>query len=265
VSDFWRLTRNSCVVAKVDVVGSDKKKTQHAGGAFDVNSSLIYIEATGGSAQVLQLVAKRIRRLVRFSDNVLLLESVCALLLPTTPFSGAQALANQISLLLIDVPCELQVYHGMTALLVLQRLREAGAKTPSPDDCAEIPAPFPLIERQIGQEEKKATSTDALPYLPFLANYPSFQVLHLFPFELACRYQCVPLGSERNMLTLGTCHGLNQEIVKQLRLATRRGLFLVRCEIAVIDEVLRYWRRLRETNELDNAELLTDEACSSLR
>ena len=249
----------------MDVVGLDKKKTQHAGSAFDVNSSLIYIEATGGSAQVLQLVARRIHRMVRFSDSVLLLENVCALLLPMTPFSGAQALANQISLLLIDVPCELQVYHGATALLVLQRLHEAEAREPPLEDRPEIPAPAALAECEARQEEKKAMPSDALPYLPFLANYPSSQILHLFPYELACRYQCVPLGTERNMLTLATCRWLNREIVTQLRLATRREIFLVRCEKSVVDEVLRYWRRLRLAAEVDGAELAMDEAHTGIR
>jgi hypothetical protein len=249
----------------VDVVGLDKKKTQRTESVFDVNSSLIYIETAGESPQVLQLIVRRIRRLVRFSDSFLLLERVCALLLPMTPFSGTQALAKQISLLLTDVPCELQVYHGATALLVLQRLYEAGAKTPSLEDCAEILPPVALAIRPTEQEEKRVTPSDALPYLPFLTNYPPSQLLHLFPYELACRYQCVPLGSERNMLTLATCHRLNREIIMQLRTTTRRGIFLVRCEVSVIDEVLRYWRRLQRATEPDNSESVMNEPCSSIR
>lgn len=241
-------------------MGLDEKKTQHAGLAFDVNSSLIYIEVTSGAAHALPLAARRICRLARFQDNVLLLERICALLLPATPFSGAQAVASRVSLLLADVPCELQVYHGATALLVMQHLCEAGAETISREECVEIPTPATQAEQQSGQAEKRETPLDTLPYLAFLANYPSPRLLQLFPYELACRYQCVPVGAERNMLTLATCQWLDGEIVAQLRMATRRGIFQVRCEVTIIDEVLRYWRRSQKTVDLACAELAMDGA-----
>lgn len=247
-------------------MGLDEKKTQHAGSAFDVNSSLIYIEITGGHPQALQTVARRVGGLIRFSDSLLLLEGVCALLLPETPFSGAQALAHRLALLLTDVPYTLQVYHGATALLILQHLHEAGVRVHPHQPCTEMAAP-PLQARvqPIQEEEKKSTASDALPYLAFLANYPSSRLLHLFPYELACRYLCVPLGIERNVLTLATCRWLNREIVTQLRMATRRGIFQVRCEMSIIDEVLNYWQRMQKNAEMQCIDLAMDEAYSSIR
>jgi hypothetical protein len=223
---------------------------------------LIYIETTAGEAtQALQLATGRIRRLVRLSDRVLLLEQACALLLPATPFSGAQALARRLSTLLADLHCVLQVYHGATALLILQHLHKAGARTLPCEESVEIPSPSRQVEKQADQEEWRLHPSSTLPYLAFLTNYPSLQLLNLFPYELACRYQCVPLGSERNMLTLGTDHRLNREIITQLHTATRRGIFQVRCEVSVIDEVLRYWRHLQESpGTHDDGELAKDEA-----
>ncbi len=242
-------------------MGLDEKKTQHAGLAFDVNSSLISIEATGGPTQALQAAARRIRRLVRFSDSVLLLEHACALLLPETPFSGAQALANRISAFLGDVPYTLQVYHGATALLVLQHLHEANARVVPLQEENELPTRInPAVARTEPHAERRG-STEALPYLAFLANYPSPRLLHLFPYELACRYQCVPLGSERTVLTLATWHWLDRETVGQLRTATRWDFFQVRCELSIIDEVLRYWRQIQETSERE--ELIMDKTYSS--
>lgn len=243
-------------------MGLDEKRTQHAGSAFDVNSSLIYIEITEGPQQALQLAARRLSRQVRLSDSVLLLENACALLLPATPFSGAQALANRLALFLTDVRYTLQVYHGMTALLVLQHLHETSVRILSHEENIEAPAPNTLAPQE---DETKAVPSDALPYLAFLANYPSPRLLHLFPYELACRFQCVPLGIERNVLTLATCNWLNREIITQLRAATRRGIFQVRCEMSIIDEVLHYWRRFQRDTAIENVELEMDEACSSPR
>lgn len=98
------------------------------------------------------------------------------------------------------------------------------------------------------------------PYLAYLPNYPPPHLLHLLPYELACRYQCVPLGTERWVLTLATCRWLNHEIVAHLRSATRRGIFQVRCERATLDEVLSYWQRLQHV-----AEAGANEVCQSLR
>lgn len=243
----------------------DVKQTQHAvGTAFDVNSSLISIEVTDGTIDALPSAARRIRRQVRSHDSVLLLETACVLLLPATPFSGAQAVARRISPLLSGFLCELHVYHGATALLVLQRLRSNGARplAPAGDDEEFCPDSPP---GQTSQAECESRDETPLPYLAFLTDYPSPRLLRLFPFELACLYQCVPVGSERKMLTLATCHWLNREIIAQLRAATRREIFQVRCEMSIIDEVLRYWQRVRELANQETAEAQTDKLCSRSR
>lgn len=247
------------------VVWLDVKQTQHAGTAFDVHSSLISIEATGGPVDALPSAARRICRQVRSQDSVVLLDMTCALLLPGTPFSGAQALANRLAPLLSGFHCELHVYHGATALLVLQRLREAGARQISPDECDDPLSPAPEDTAQARQAERAEKAVAPLPYLAFLTDYPSPRLLHLFPYELACRYQCVPVGTERRMLTLATCHWLNREVVAQLRTATRRDIFQVRCELTIIDEVLRYWQRVQAPAAHGHAELCTDELCSPSR
>lgn len=235
------------------IVGLDEQ--QAAGVAPDVHTSLIFIEATGGSVHALALAARRIRGQARASDSVLLLEGSCALLLPATPFSGAQAVASRLTQFLANVPCEIHVYHGTTALLVLQRLRASEAALVSHDGCAQLATPaFPLKTHQY-QGEKKEAPIASLPYLAFLTHYPAPHLLHLFPYELACRYQCVPIGAARNMLTLGTCHWLNREVIAQLRAATRRGIFQVRCEVTMIDEILRYWQRLRAKEEGEGVDL----------
>lgn len=239
------------------VVGLDVKKIQPARSAFNISSSLVYMEVNGGAAHTLPLAAWRIRRQVRSQDSVLLLERICALLLPATPVAGAQAVASRVSLLLSDIPCELQVYHGATALLVLQQLYEAGAETITLAESPDLPETDAQTQARIDQTDTPAIPLDPLPYLAFLANYPSPRLLQLFPYDLAQRYQCVPLGTERNMLTLATCHWLNREVVAQLHTATQREIFQVRCEITIIDEVLHYWQT--------SLELETNKACSSSR
>jgi hypothetical protein len=132
------------------VVWLDKKQAQHAGTAFDVNSSLISIEATDGRLDALLSAARRIRRQMRGQDSVLLLPATCVLLLPATPFSGAQAVARRISPLLSGFSCEPHVYHGATALLVLQRLREAGARLIAHDECDDLLTPaLPRTEQDL--------------------------------------------------------------------------------------------------------------------
>lgn len=242
------------------VVWLDVKQAQRAGAAFDVHSSLISIEATERTAHVLPSAARRIRRQVRSHDSVLLLGTTCALLLPMTPFSGAQAVARRISSLLSEFPYKLHVYHGATALIVLQQLREGGARSIADEEPAAIlPPAAPETEQETGQAVRQEVTLAPLPYLAFLADYPSPRLLHLFPYELACRYQCVPLGTERKALTLATCHWLNREIVTQLRMATRRDIFQVRCEMTIIDEVLCYWQRIQEIKERKRASVEMDE------
>lgn len=217
----------------------------------DMHASLILIEAGSESASALLGAARRIRSQLRASDSVLLLKERCALLLPATPFSGAQAMTSRLTRFLTNVPCEIHVYHGTTALLVLQRLCATGATTLAYAENPERTEPIgkmALSKASPCQGEKKEITT-TLPYLAFLTRYPAPHLLYLLPYELACRHQCVPIGVARKMLTLATCRWLNREVVAQLREATRRGIFQVRCEATMIDEVLRYWQRLREKPE----------------
>jgi type II secretion system (T2SS) protein E len=232
--------------------------------ALDVYISLIVIEVASESTQALSLVAKRIRSQVSASYSVLLLHGTCALLLPATPFSGAQALASRLVEFLANIPHEIHVYHGATATLVLQRLRESGATTVTNGTGAELATPIlpPVKMEQSNQGEKKETRVVSLPYLAFLTHYPATPLLRLFPYELACHYQCAPIGAARNMLTLATCRRLNREIVAQLRTATRRGIFQVRCEVSMIDEILHYWQRLQKAPS-NSADLKKDEVYSS--
>ena len=232
-------------------MGLEEKKTQHAGFAFDVNSSLIYIKVAREFAPALTLAAKRIRHQIRLHDDVLLLERACALLLPATPFAGAQAVASRISPLLTSVSCELQVYHGLTASLILQHLYEAGAQT-LVRDSSPGPSAGPTKGPDTEAAERQVLS-EMVPYLAFLTNYPSPRLLQIFPYELACRYQCVPVGSERRMLTLASSYALNRETLAQLRHATRREIFQVRCEINIINEVLHYWQQIQKTSSCTEA------------
>lgn len=243
-------------------MGLDEKKAQHAGFSFDIHVSLISIEVTTESAHNLPLAARRIRRQMRTSDSILLLGRSCTLVLPATSFSGAQAVATRVSQFLVNVPYEMHVYHGATALLILQHLCEAGATTIAPAEDVELSMPTMVYTAQ--SEEKDAPKT-ALPYLAFLTNYPAPHLLHLFPYELACRYQCVPVGAERKMLTLATCHWLNCEIIAQIRTVTRRGIFQVRCETTMVNEILRYWQRLQDTPDHVCSEPVLDEIYSSSR
>lgn len=247
------------------VVWLDVKQAQHAGTALDVNSSLISIEALDRTTDVLPSVARRIRCQVRDHDSVLLLGTTCALLLPTTPFSGAQAVARRISPLLSEFPCELHVYHGTTALLVLQHLREAGAGSLTHEECDDGLSSTSSRAKQVRQEDCQEITVTPLPYLAFLTDYPSPRLLHLLPYELACRYQCVPVGSERKALTLATYHWLNREVVTQLRAVTHRDIFQVRCETTIIEEILCYWQRIKEVKGRNRATLDTDELCSRSR
>lgn len=247
-------------------MGLDEKKTQQTGSAVDPHLSLILIEAADEFAHVLPLLARRIRCQLRLSDSVLLLDKSCALVFPATPFSGAQEVMNRISVLLAGISCEQHAYHGTTALLLLQRLREAGAQLIPREECTRLP---PLIfapcQREAGHTETGCAATPALPYLAFLTTYPPPRLLHLFPYELACRYRCIPVGAERHILTLAACQRLTREIVGHLRAATSRDIFQVRCEMTMIDEVLHYWRRLQEGTSVADAPGNSDELSHSSR
>ncbi len=203
--------------------------------ASDEEFSLLYIQTSGASTVVLQRAARRISRAVRQSDLVLLGHNMCAVVLPGTDLDGAQAVARRVSVLLVDVEHELQAFCGTAAVTLLQRLHTERIVVVSREvESFEIPK----------SAEWQPLAPGELPYLAFLSNYPSPRLLHLFPYELACRYQCVPVGAERGMLTLATSQRLDQAVIAQLREVTQRGIFQVRCEAGVIADVLSYWQRM---------------------
>ncbi len=90
---------------------------------------------------------------------------------------------------------------------------------------------------------ERRSEDEPLPYLSFLSSYPSQRLLHMFPYELASRYHCIPVGAERGVLTLATCERLQQETVLYLREVIQRNIFQVRCKAGMIDDVLRHWKQ----------------------
>lgn len=219
-------------------VGSEEAGAQE----YDEQLSLIYVQVVQEMAASLHNAIDRIQRNIRGSDTVLLLDRNFAIALPGTSFAGAEIVAKRIAQLLPDIECEIQVFHGATALALFrrfqveysERLPYKRRETPFLEDGS-----LPLAS------ECEQENDGALPYLAFLADYPSPRLLHLFPYELACRYQCVPVGAERTMLTLATSHLLNAGVIAHLQEITRRSIFQVRCEISIIDDVLCYWQRIQ--------------------
>jgi hypothetical protein len=208
--------------------------------AIDECASLVYITALGHYAPALLQAARRIRGNIRCTDTMLLLEQVCAIGLPATPLQGAQCVARRMAALLVEIDCEIQTFYGLSALSIWQQLLSQDALVVSAEDLArEYLSAFPAAEQD---ERAVHGSAQPMPYLPFLANYPARRLLHLFPYELACRYRCVPVGAERDMLTIGTSQRLDESVIEQMRQLTRRGIFQVRCDASMIDDVLRYWR-----------------------
>ena len=201
--------------------------------------SLLYIQATEQGCLALRRAAQRIRGNIRKGDTVLLSKKSCALLLPETPLIGAQAVARRIYPLLVDVEYELQVLYGSAARILLQQVQCTHVVV-SQKDTHTFDEQFPLTKKQ---SMSCVREVEPLPYLAFLASYPSQRLLHIFPYELANRYHCIPVGAERGVLTLGTCQRLQQETLTHLREATQRNIFQVRCEEGMIDDVLRHWQR----------------------
>lgn len=201
--------------------------------------SLLYIQATEQACLALRRAAQRIRGSIRKNDIVLLSKKSCALLLPGTPLAGAQAVARRIYPLLVDVEYELQVLYGSAAHALLQQVETTHSVVSQKDTY--------MFEEQLSSTKKQSIECvredEPLPYLAFLASYPAQRLLHIFPYELANRYHCIPVGAERGVLTLATCQRLQQETVTHLREVTQRNIFQVRCEAGMIDDVLRHWER----------------------
>jgi hypothetical protein len=198
----------------------------------------VHITASAKYTPALLSAARRIRRNIRRTDTILLLEQVCAIGLPATSLLGAQSVARRVAALLVDIDCEIQALYGLSALTLWQRMLSRHALVVGAEESqTEHPCAFPTAE-----QDYLNASAQSMPYLAFLASYPSRRLLHLFPYELACRYQCVPVGAERDMLTIGTSQRLDESVIEHMREATRRGIFQVRCDVSMIDDVLRYWQ-----------------------
>lgn len=105
-----------------------------------------------------------------------------------------------------------------------------------------------VIQERVGGEKLHAIihievhEVGFLPYLPQLTCYPSRRLLHLFPYELANEYRCVPVGIERGAVTLATGHCLASDILTRLQKHTHKRIFQVRCADIILDELLHYWR-----------------------
>ena len=206
-------------------------------GVLEDRASLLYIQTSEQVCLALRRAAQRIRASIRKSDTVFLSDKSCAILLPETPLVGAQAVARRIYSLLVGVEYDLQVLYGSSAYILLRQLQGSHTVISQKD----IPSmeTSPVIKRQ---NTNHVWEDEPLPYLAFLTSYPSQRLLHIFPYELADRYHCIPVGAERGVLTLATCQKLQQETVVHLREVLQRDIFQVRCEATMIDDVLRHWQ-----------------------
>ncbi len=212
----------------------------------DDGLSLIFLRADEENSASLARVAQRIRRHVRQDDTVLLGERECAIILPRTSLASAQAVARRLALLLVDIECEMELLYGLAAHTLVQQLQASRAIVIRHEEVVDsFVYTMPAIEPSDG-------SDSSLPYLAFLADYPSRRLFRLFPYDLARRYQCFPVGAERDMLTVGTRERLDEHVVGHFKQVTKRGIFQVRCEAHLIDDVLSYWQRLSEVETMFN-------------
>lgn len=199
------------------------------------NYALIYLQCPQEGRNALHRVVQRVRRSVRRSDSILLCEVACGVLLPGTELAAAQVVGRRIGTLLADIEYSMQIVAGSAARMLLDQLQMEQAVEIMPEDTATRELPVTV--------RVQPPVAETLPYLAFLSSYPSLRLLHLFPYELAHRYHCIPVGIERGIITIATSHCLVAEAIAQLRAITQRDLFQVRCEASIIDEVLAYWQR----------------------
>ncbi len=195
--------------------------------------ALIYIQASQRSCLALHRATRRMRGNVRRNDSVLLHGTNCIILLPATLPEGAQVVARRIYTLLADVEFELQIIYDRAALALMQRL-QVGHLFTIVEECEAVYKPVSVMPWRSDQ--------NGLPYLAFLASYPPHRVLHLFPYDLACRHRCVPVGAERGILTLATCKQLDQDLISHFHDVTQHNIFQVRCEVEMIEDILKYWK-----------------------
>ncbi|HLI08766.1 MAG TPA: hypothetical protein VKV40_19550 [Ktedonobacteraceae bacterium] len=228
-------------------------KQRAAGQEQHEQFALLCIALSERSAGSVRRVARRVCRNVRQSDCVLYAGSVCAVVFAGASLCGAQAAARRLRDLLVDVEYELQVLSGASAMTMLQRLRAHQAVVVQREEDGDF-SMF-LHERRAreleqglqeedGREGGENAERETLPRLSVLSQYPAPRVLHLFPYELARRYRCVPVGAERSILTLATCQHLEADVIAYFQEVTRRNIFLVRCEEHMVEDVLLYWQRI---------------------
>jgi hypothetical protein len=185
----------------------------------DSQVALLYIQASPQSCLALQRATRRIRRNVRRNDVVLLRGTLCIILLVATQAEGAQAVARRVYALLADVEFEIQIMYDRAAFALVQRLQNE--------------QPFVVVDERETIWKPVAvtpygTDQSSLPYLAFLASYPALRLLHLFPYELAQRHRCVPVGE--------------QGLISHFHNVTQHNIFQVRCEAEMIEDVLKYWK-----------------------
>lgn len=208
--------------------------------------SLILLEATEGSGAALQRALLRIRHTIRGTDFVFFQGKTCVVVLPATPIAGAQVVAQRISALLVDVEYTTHVLYGAAAQSALSRLRYMQA-VEVPVDAISTGNSIRSIGAPTSRDEARPVGDAglaSLPHLAYLAHYPSLRLFHLFPYALACQYQCVPVGAERGVLTVATCQHLEAAVIAHLQAEIRRTIFQVYCEMSIIEDVLRYWERM---------------------
>ena len=229
-------------------------ETGNAQGIYKEHLSLVQI-ATKQSSLVLQRALPRIRHTLRDTDRVFFLGKTCAVVLPATPIEGAQVVAHRLSTLLVDVEYTLLVLYGAAAQIALHRLCTMGAVEIQVsgmliEDRMRDVAKYPeqgeseFQEQEQDEPEYPQGDTSLLPHLAFLNHYPPLRLFHLFPYALAQQYQCVPVGVERSVLTIATSKRLEPGVIAHLQEATQRAIFQVYCEMSIIDDVLRYWKRM---------------------
>jgi len=199
----------------------------------DNQLALLYIQASQQSCLILQHAVQRIRRNVRKCDSVLLRGTICIILLPATLPEGAQVVARRVYTLLADVEFEMQIMYDNAAFALVQRLQNEHPLT-LVEECETAWKPISVLPY--------STDQNSLPYLAFLASYPAPRLLHLFPYKLAHRHRCVPVGAERGVLTLATCVQLDQDLISHFHDVTQHNIFQVRCEAEMIEDILKYWR-----------------------
>lgn len=199
--------------------------------------TLICVKVAGngrdGSQAALLDAARRIRRNIRRGDNVLVGERLCAILLPQTTVEGAQAVAYRLTSLLVDVECELEILYGPAARAQWQR------------QLSEQAILLSIQEHEQGYVPLMRSALP-IPYLAFLDDYPPRRLLHLFPYELARRFRCIPVGEEQAMLTVAAIEQLDEAVIGYFEQVTQHSIFQVRCEVSFIEEVLRYWQQTFE-------------------